>query len=400
MKILGGILLIVGTSIGGALLVLPVTNAPAGLLYSCLTMLAIWLLTLFTSLLMLEINLWLPANSHLVSMAKLTLGKTGAIITWICYLLLLYSLLSAYIAGGANVVSEFFGLLNFHLSTSLSATIFTIIFGLIVYKGISAVDHLNRVLMFFKLSAYLLLVLFIFPHVKFNLLNGGDSHYVAGGIMYIVVSFGFAVIIPSLRSYFKDNIKQLKLVIIIGTFIPLLCYIVWTLIIMGIIPRTGNDSLMVMLLKNYQPIDLVFSLENNLHINNITNIAHFFISICILTAFLGVSLCLVDFLADGLKIKKNSNQGLFIYALTFIPPLMVTIVEPDAFRISLRYAGIICVILLILLPIAMVSSGRYIKSLSSSNYQVFGGKITLSLASIVAFILLIISIWQIFAPSF
>lgn len=399
MKLLGGILLIVGTSIGGALLVLPVTNAPAGFLYSSLTMIAVWLLTMFTALLLLEVNLWLPTNSNLISMAKFSLGLPGKIFAWLTYLLLLYSLLSAYISGGANVLAGLTARLHFTLPTAVNALLFTLLFGIIVYRGIKAIDHVNRALIAFKMGAYLLLVVFILPHVDLQLLQGGESRYIIGAVMYIIVSFGFAIIIPSLRGYYNDNIAQLRFVVIFGTMVPLLCYVLWTFAIMGVVPRTGDNSLMAMLTQDYGPVALVSSISSSLQTTGITNIAQFFISICVLTAFLGVSLCLVDFLADGLNINKQTRKGLWIYTLTFIPPLLIAIVEPNTFRVALRYAGLICVLLLILLPIVMAWSGRYFKKVQGP-FQAPGGKMLLSIATIAALALFAIAIQQTFAPSF
>ncbi len=50
------------------------------------------------------------------------------------------------------------------------------------------------------------------------------------------------------------------------------------------------------------------------HVNGelVKGLIHFFTSICIATSFLGVSLCLSDFMADGLKIKKEKKRPLVI----------------------------------------------------------------------------------------
>lgn len=392
-KVLGGILLIVGTSIGGALLVLPVSNAGPGFWYSSLLMTGTWLLTMFAGLLMLEVNLWLPPGSNMISMAQATLGKTGRTLAWLMYLLLLYSLLAAYISGGTGVMEGLFQRLEITSTPWINALIFTGVFGYVVYRGIRTIDHVNRALMFCKLGAYFLLVLLIFPNINMNFLSGDDLTYIPGAFMLIVVSFGFAVIIPSLRGYFDGDVNKLRFVIIIGTSIPLICYILWTLVIMGVVPRLGENGLFTMYNQNYTPIDLVSSLSLSLNKPVITNIAQFFISICILTAFLGVSLCLSDFLADGLNKQKQGIQGLMVHSLTFLPPLILVIFEPEAFVMALRYAGIICILLLILLPMLMAYSGRYIKQMQV-GYQAFGGKTLLSLGIFITLILAVTAIYQ------
>ena len=160
-KLIGGILLIVGTSIGAGMLALPVATHQFGFIGASLLLLLCWSIMTYGALLILEVNLWLPENSNLISMAELTLGKKGAVVAWLCYLLLLYSLLAAYIAGGSEL---FFGLFQHNvdfLNPHNAAILFTLFFGLIVYGGIKAVDYAMRGLMVVKLTSYFLLVIFI-----------------------------------------------------------------------------------------------------------------------------------------------------------------------------------------------------------------------------------------------
>ena len=69
---------------------------------------------------------------------------------------------------------------------------------------------------------------------------------ILGSITVIMTSFGFAVIVPSLRSYFKNDLLMLRKTILIGSLIPLFCYVIWEIAIMGVIPAQGNPSLTLM----------------------------------------------------------------------------------------------------------------------------------------------------------
>lgn len=61
--------------------------------------------------------------------------------------------------------------------------------------------------------------------------------------------------------------------------------------------------------------------------------------------FLGVSLGLFDFLADGFK-QSNTHGGRFRTALlTFVPPFMFAILYPQRFILALGYAAIFVAIL-------------------------------------------------------
>ncbi len=98
-KLLGAVLLIAGTSIGAGMLALPVITAQYGFLAAIVLFTSCWLVTLYSALLLLEVNLWLPAGANIISMTKETLGRTGEIIASLSYLFLLYCLMAAYLSG-------------------------------------------------------------------------------------------------------------------------------------------------------------------------------------------------------------------------------------------------------------------------------------------------------------
>jgi len=77
-----------------------------------------------------------------------------------------------------------------------------------------------------------------------------------------------------------------------------------------------------------------------------------------LTAFLGVALCLMSFLSDGLNLARKGKQGLILALITFIPPFLLVLYFPGVYLSALSYAGILCVILLLILPALMALAGR------------------------------------------
>jgi tyrosine-specific transport protein len=86
-------------------LALPIATAQLGLFSAVLMLLFFWLLMTVGAYYFLEANLAFPSCSNLISMSRATLGKYGVIIAWICNLLVMYSLISAYIAGGGDFFS-------------------------------------------------------------------------------------------------------------------------------------------------------------------------------------------------------------------------------------------------------------------------------------------------------
>ena len=391
-RLLGGVLLIIGTTIGGAMLALPIATSQLGFIYSSLLLACAWFVMTVSAFLILEINLWLPRNNNMISMAKATLGVPGQVIAWVTYLLLLYSLLAAYITGGGDFFQNLLIHAGLPVTTAIASIAFTFALGFIVYLGIRSIDYVNRVLMFSKLGAYILLVVLIAPVLSPVKLIGGHPSYLLQSATLCILSFGFATIVPSLRLYFKDDKKQLLLAILFGSLIPLVCYILWNMIIMGIIPREGQNGLIAMLTSGRSTSEFVEQLNVILHRSIITDVARFFTSICLATAFLGVSLGLTDFLADGFAIEKKGWEHIAILFIAFVPPLFIAIFYPGAFVKALSYAGIYCSILMILLPALMVWRGRYHKQIAN-GFRVPGGKWLLSLLIIVSVSVIILSLY-------
>lgn len=385
-KLLGGILLVIGSTIGAGILALPVATAELGFWGSLVLLSSAWFIMTICAFLILEVNLWLPPGTNLISMAGATLGKTGQSITWVVYLVLLYSIICAYIAGGGDLFHYLLATAGIHISLSAASILFTILFGSVVYFGIRSVDYVNRGLMFGKMGAFLLLVLLMAPFISFSNLDSGEIRHIfsPSGITVTAVSFGSLMIIPSLRTYFDEDVKSLRIAIFFGMLIPLFCYIAWDMVILGIIPFNGTPGLKEILHSPSTNSDLIAALGTLLQKNSVTSMAKFFTSICMTTSFLSISLCLTDFLSDGLKMSKRGPQSIVVYGATFIPPVLIVLFYPDGFIRALQYAGVCCFILMILLPPLMVWRGRYYQSLAKHGYGVIGGKFLLAVLMVFA----------------
>lgn len=386
-KIIGGTLLIVGTTIGGGMLALPVAAAPGGFIHSAILLFACWAVMTLSALLILEVNLWLPTGSNIISMAKVTLGESGAVVAWLSYLLLLYSLLSAYTSSGTDILHSLLLLIGIELPLEFNSMLFVGLLGFVVYKGIQSVDYANRGLMFGKLSAYALLVISLAPHVDNANFQGGKAVALLGGTTVMITSFGFATIIPSLRAYYQSDVVKLRRTILVGSFIPLICYVAWIYVFLGVVPLSGDTALNEAMRTTHTTTELTAALSRALQNPWITEFSRFFTSICVATSFLGVSLGLSDFLADGLKIEKQGKGNLIIYSITFLPPLAIIFFYPDAFIIGISNAGIFCMILLVFLPALMVWRGRYHKNIAT-GYRVRGGKLSLLMLMLVASVII------------
>lgn len=381
-RLIGGILLVAGTTIGAGMLALPIVTGFAGFWPSIALFIIYWLYMTFTAFLMLEVNLWMEEHTNLITMAKRTLGRSGQVTSWLIYLFLLYTLTTAYLAGGGPIFIEALETLTgWQFPTWTTPFPLLILFGFFVYQGARSVDYVNRLLMLGLAISYILMVIFLTPHVQSSLLNHTDWNALWIAVSIVSTSFGFHIIIPTLTDYLHRDVKQLRLVLIIGSLIPLCIYISWELLTLGIIPLEGPVSLV----KGFQEgVDGATLLSTYLGRNELSLLAKLFSLFAIVTSFLGVSLSLRDFLADGLRIQKTPKGRLILYLLTFLPPLIITLIDPRAFLNALEYAGAFGVVTLLgLFPVLMVWRGRYIQQ-RTGKFRAPGGQWALVLTFIIS----------------
>jgi tyrosine-specific transport protein len=384
-KFFGGIMLIIGTSIGGGMLALPVSTAIGGFFPSVCLLIVCWLTMLAGAFCVLEAHLWLPKNANLVSMARATLGRLGESLAWFVYIVLIYALLAVYITGGGEITHYWLEFL-FHraLPLSLGTCLFTLVMGYIVYRGIVWVDLINRSLLSSKMIVLLLLVGVLVPFVHLKHLFLGEGLRILGATTVVLSSFGFATMVPSLRAYFKDDVTKLRVAIILGSAIPLLFYIIWVAAVHGIFSIRHENGLLAMKASGNVTTQLttfLIMITKSLWVKGLSN---FFISICVLTSFLGVALCMTDFLADGFRVLKHEHPFKIILG-ALLPPLILVLFIPSLFIKALDYAGFLCIILLILLPAMMVYSGRYVKKISM-GYRMMGGKPLIIILILLSFV--------------
>lgn len=389
-KVLGGILLVSGTAVGAGMLALPVSTGMAGFVPALVLFFLYWLYMSFTALLFLEVNLWREDEINILTMAKHTLGKWGEGITWVLYLFLLYALITAYIAGSGPIVVDFVrAVFGVSLPYWVGPLPLLVLFGICVYRGTKSVDYVNRVLMIGLIVAYFILITTLTPHVQPPLLAHMNWKYLTLGSSIVATSFGFHIIIPSLTIYLKRNVASLKKVLLIGSFIPLIVYILWEFVTLGIIPLEGSKSILVGYERGDNGANLVASIIGNGWLGDMARGFSFF---AIITSFLAVSMALSDFLADGFKIKKSPQGKLLLYAMTFLPPLAFSLTNPHIFLDALEYAGAFGVVLLLgLLPACMVWVGRYHRNFSGP-YKAPGGKLALLATILLSLILIAIEI--------
>ena len=383
--VLGGAIILAGTAIGGGMLALPVLTAAGGFIPAIVVLTLCWLFMAATGLLLMEVFLWSPKEVNIISMAKMTLGTPGKIVAWALYLFLFYSLTVAYISGGGKLVDAILDAFD-QKSTPLwlGPLLFVGIFAPFAALGASAVDRVNRVLVSGLILSFLVFIVLGLKHIELNLLSHISWPLAFLATPVVFTSFGFQGTVPSITNYLGRDPFKVRKAILWGTFIPFLSYVIWEALILGVIPIGKLE------LAKHAGDSAVAPLKNVLHLPWLYTVGEFFAFFAIVTSFLGVTLGLIDFLSDGLKVKKDVQGKFLLSLLAFLPPLVFALFNPKVFIYALQYAGGLgCALLLGLLPILMVWRGRYTLKLSST-YSLFGGRVMLTI--LILFVLLELSV--------
>jgi len=352
---IGSIFIVIGTEVGAGILALPILIAHIGFILGCLIMLIAWALMTYTALLLCEVNLALEDGASFAGMAQRLLGWVGQTITWLSFLILLYTIMVAYISAAGSSFNTVIP-----LGQHMISLVFVIIFGSLVVIGTIMVDWANRILLSIKLLLLLFVCVVLTPSIQFGHLLPSffNEHIILVALPVFVTSFTSHLIIPPLRTYLKSDAKALARSVIIGSIIPLVLYIIWITGILGVIPYTGENSFAVLFAKGTQANvgDILNLMRSNLHNEVFYAPVSWFSNISVTTSFLGVSLALYYFLIDGLKLRKLPalQKNIIATLLTFTIPLLVVWFYPNAFIKALGYVGLCCAVLLIVLPVFMI----------------------------------------------
>jgi tyrosine-specific transport protein len=377
--ILGAALLVGGTSIGGGMLGLPVVSAAGGFIPAIGIHLLCWLFMSCTALLMLEVCLWTGRETNLITMAHKTLGNTGRAVCWALYLFLFYTLTLAYVTECGNLVAD---VLSDVIPSWMGTIIFLATFIPLIYIGAAAVDRANWLFMIGLGTSFFGFVALGFNHVNPEQLLVIDWEKSLIALPIAFTSFAFQGVIPTLTYYLDHDAKRLRPAILIGAFLPLVCYAIWEWLVIGIVPLEGPGGLLDAMDKSLTAIQ---PLKQALNDPTVFVLAQFFGFFALTTSFLGVTLGLLDFLADGLNIEKTWKGKLFLILLVFTPPVAISAVNPHIFLVALNYAGGIGVTLLLgLMPILMAWKLRYVMK-EGAEQQLPGGRLVLIL--LIGFIL-------------
>jgi len=388
---LGSIAIVAGTAIGAGMLALPLATAALGIIPAILLLVLIWGVSAYTSLLMLEINLRTGVGDNVHAITGKVLGKRGQLVQGASFLSLLFALTAAYLTGGSSLlVLKAETMFDVALDNQAAVILFTLTLGLFAALGVAWVDKVSRILFSLMIALLVVTVGFLMPEVSPSqmavaAMEGGNFDVWMAAIPVVFTSFGFHVCIATLVRYLDGDTMTLRKVLLIGSTLPLLCYVLWLLVTLGTV---GGEAIHGF--AGSLPA-LVSSLQEIAAQPWVSKCISLFADFALVTSFLGVTLSLYDFIGELTRARPTIAGRIQTWLITFVPPVLCALYIPEGFVAVLGFAAIPLVVMIIFLPIVMALKQR--PQAVESGYQVAGGTPALAIAGLLGAVIIASQLW-------
>ncbi len=286
-----------GTIIGAGILGLPYVFAQSGFLIGLFWLIVIGAIMTFINLTLGEITLKTPGKHQLPGYAKKYLGIWGKRFMLIATVFGIYSALLAYLVGEGQSLSK---LIAPKMPPIIFGIAFWIILTLLLREGLKGLKKIETwgiiAIIIIILNIFIKFSTYIDPH---NLTSIYPANFMApiGIIMFALLGF---ISIPELKEEIAGQEHLLKKAIIIGSLIPVILYILFSMTLIGVL---GNSITEVATLS-LGPLMIILGIFT------------------MFTAYFVLSYALKDIFLLDLKINKTKNFiltsiiPLFLYVLT------------------------------------------------------------------------------------
>ena len=309
--------IMVGTVIGAGILGIPYVAAKAGFWTGIVNIILLGLVSMFLYLYLGEITLRTNGLHQLTGYAKIYLGNKGKILMMFAMMFGIYGALIAYTIGVGQTLSAIFS--GYPIVYSI---VFFIIASLIIYLGLKQVAKSELYLLPFIISTILVMSILLIKDV--NMINFTAFNFSNIFVPYGVILFAFlgATAIPEMNMELKKNKRYLKKAIIVGMIIPIIIYLSFTILIVGV---SGSSTTEVATIGLGEIVG-----------KHMVIIGNIFAMITMATSFLALGLALKQMYYYDYRLNKNIS-----WVLTCLVPFVVVLTNITTFIKALDIAGVL-----------------------------------------------------------
>jgi tyrosine-specific transport protein len=365
-SVLGAASLVAGTMVGAGILALPSATAPVGFVPSTFAMGIGWFYMTMSGLLIAELCINRLGQSGkpgkgMLDLFEDSLGPRWAQVGNLCYFFLHYCLLVAYIAQGGANFSSMLGLGGLGLPSGAPQVLFASICAAGLYSATpSMVEKTNNVLVLVLAAAFVGIITLGASTADFGtLIDPVNQHVekVADAFPIIFLSLVYHNIVPTVVNQLEGDRAKITKAIIGGTTVPTLMFLAWNAVVLGNVDPSTTGSI--------DPVALLQSSASTGDGNAILgSLVSTFSSAALVTSLIGFVYGLLDAWTDVFSLpSKGPSYEKWkapLFGLVFLPPLALSMTDPEIFYKALDYGGAFGVsTLFLVLPPIMVWRQRY-----------------------------------------
>ncbi len=333
LPVIGTALLIAGAAVGAGILGLPIQTGLAGFGPALVGQLAMAGALLATAWVLAEALIRRRGRERdLAWLYQQELGRGGRWMLIIGYLVNLYGIMVAYLAGAATVLGSLLGRPEWQGTLLLA---FFVPATALVLFGLPVVRRGNALLIVLLVGSLLYLLWHAAGGVQVSHLSYRDWSFFPATLPIIMCTLAFHNMVPLICRSLDMQPAPVRRALGIGVAITLVVALVLTLMVVAVLPLQGSSS---SLLAAYQD-DLPATIPLARHLGSPSILAAgLLFAICaILTSYITLSSALLNFWTDILP-PAVANRW-YRAGITFLPPLVVVYVYPDLFLKALDVAG-------------------------------------------------------------
>ncbi|MGP8306221.1 aromatic amino acid transporter [Vibrio sp. YIC-376] len=369
-SLVGGSCIIASVCVGAGMLGLPSASAGAWTVWSILAILLTMVVMTISGWMLLEAFKEYDLKVSFNTVTKELLGKKINFINNLTVYFVGGILLYAYITSSGLIIQS---LLD--IDSKSASVIFVAIFSAFVWHSTRAVDRISVLLILFMILSFVFGISGLAANIDTSILLDTISQesqyapYAMAVLPVALTSFGYHHSVASMRAYYGEE-RKAKYAILGGTVIASALYLLWLTSIFGNLPRVNFGPV----IQQGGNVDaLLGALSSVIESEKVSQAINSFSMAAILSSFIGVGLGVFDFLADLFKFEDNRTGRAKTWAVTFVPPLVLSVIAPFGFVSAIGYAGAAATVWTCIVPALLVKKARK-ESGTKGGFRAPGGQ--------------------------
>ncbi|CZF82729.1 Tryptophan-specific transport protein [Grimontia celer] len=354
-SLVGGSCIIASVCVGAGMLGLPSSGAGAWTVWSILAISVTMIVMTISGWMLLESFKHYDLKVSFNSVTKDLLGNKVNFFNNLTVYFVGGILLYAYITSSGLILQELTG-----MSSQLASILFVAVFSLFVWHSTRAVDRISVVLIAFMVLSFVFgvsgMAINVDVAVLLDVANPERQYapYAMAMLPVALTSFGYHHSVSSMRAYYGEE-RKAKYAILGGTIIALALYCFWLISIFGNLPRHEFGPV----IEQGGNVDVLLKqLDGVIASESISKAINAFSMAAILSSFIGVGLGVFDFLADFFKFDDTKAGRTKCWLVTFLPPLVMSLLFPFGFIVAIGYAGAAATVWACIVPALLAMKSR------------------------------------------